>query len=104
MTDDHAGEDPCNCHDLERQVEATMARWFWRAAAAMVTVIVTVVIWAVRLEGKAEYNDRRIEEIRTEGSLPLNDLESKIEVLIFQMDGLTKDLKDTRAIITGSTR
>jgi len=88
--------------ELEASVNAAITRVALRVMAAIGLLAVSVIIWAVRLEGKTEQNSTRIEEVRREGSVPLQSLKSEIAVLQEAMRNLTAELQRTQSTIRGT--
>lgn len=88
--------------ELEASVNAAITRVALRVMAAIGLLAVSVIIWAVRLEGKTEQNSARIEEVRREGSQPVQDLKRDIAVLQEAMRSLTAELQRTQSTIRGT--
>lgn len=88
--------------ELDRHIQDALRKLAFRGMAAVAILAASVVIWAVRLEGKTESNMARIEEVRTEGSQPVQDLKRDIAVLQEAMRNLTSELQRTQAAIRGN--
>ncbi len=88
--------------ELDQHIQDALRRLAFRGLAAVAILAGTIVIWAVRLEGKSEQNQRRVEEVRAEGSIPLQDLKRDIAVLQEAMRNLTSELQRTQSAIRGN--
>jgi cbb3-type cytochrome oxidase subunit 3 len=87
--------------ELDRHIQDALRRLAFQGLAAVALMVIGVIVWAVRLEGKTEQNNARIEEVRREGSLPLQSLRTDIEVLKGEMRSLGDELRRTQTAIRG---
>jgi hypothetical protein len=87
--------------ELDRHIQDALRRLAFQGLAAVALMVIGVIVWAVRLEGKTEQNNVRIEEVRREGSLPLQSLRTDIEVLKGEMRSLGDELRRTQTAIRG---
>lgn len=95
--------------ELEASIRALILKYAFRGLALFGGAIVVSLIWVVRMEGKTEANwaahardSVRIEQNRTEGSLPLQSLKTEMAVLQEAMRNLTNELQRTQATIRGN--
>lgn len=88
--------------ELDERVQGAIQKLAYRVLAASIVMVISFTVWIVRLEGKTEQNMHRIEEVRSEGSQPVQDLKRDIAVLQEAMRNLTSELQRTQSAIRGN--
>lgn len=80
----------------ESELKGWLSRYLLSALAAWAVVVFSIIVWAVRLEATVDENTKRIEEVRTEGSLPLRNLRTELDSTRFVVGELLKELQRLR--------
>ena len=88
--------------ELDERVQGAIQKLAYRVLAGSLLLVISFTVWIVRLEGKTENNATRIEEVRSEGSQPVQDLKRDIAVLQEAMRNLTSELQRTQSAIRGN--
>lgn len=90
---------PRNTEELVtvKSLEGWLARMAvgWLAGAAVLAG--AILIWAGKLEAKVDAVSVRVEEVRREGSVPMQDLRSDIKLLTQRIDELSRQLEKADA-------
>jgi hypothetical protein len=81
----------------ERELKGWLAGYLWTALGVWGIAMVGVVVWAVRLEARVDQTSRRVEEVRMEGSLPLQALRRDLDSTRFVVQQLLAELRRERA-------
>lgn len=80
----------------EAELKGWLARYLVAFGGSALAVVFAAVVWAVRLEAKVETNRARIEDVRQEGSLPLQTLRRDLDSLRIEMRTLVAELRTAR--------
>lgn len=85
----------------ESELKGILARMFVGYVVTLVITLVGMGVWVGGMQAQLKANTGRIEEIRTEGSLPVQRLVTSIDVLTVRMDELSKQLDETKRALDG---
>jgi len=90
----------------EKRLGDVMSRWALKWVVGAIGSGVIIIVWALALAGRVtavEKSDTamatRMEEIRREGSLPVQQLKSDISNLTLQLQQVSEQLRETKALI-----
>jgi hypothetical protein len=99
-TDD--AEVPEHWHDnyiTRDELKGYLARQTIAAIFASLVVLGVITVWAVDTKSVVDYDHIRLEELRREGSLPVQQLKSDLATLALQMAQLTEHLDEVNATL-----
>ncbi len=85
----------------EEELKGWLARWLLGYGLGMLAGAFGLVVWAVRLEAKVDATSARVEEVRTEGSVPLQSLRRDLDSLRIEMRALAGELRVARERLRG---
>jgi len=94
--DDDVGV-PEHWHDnyiTREELKGIIARWAVGAVFSGLLVLGGIGIWAVRTGQQVDYDHIRMEEMRREGSLPVQQLKSDMAGLTLQLQQVSKQLAE----------
>lgn len=80
----------------QEELKGLAARWLVGWILGAVFTGACLLIWAVRLEAKVDAIAARVEEVRTEGSVPLQSLRRDLDSLRIEMRALAGELRSAR--------
>ena len=98
---------PEHWHDsyiTREELKGIIARWAIGAVFSCLLVLGGIGIWAVRTGQQVDYDHIRMEEMRREGSLPVQQLKSDISSLTIQLQQVSVQLKEINERIQKVTR
>jgi len=75
------------------ELKGIIARWALGAVFSGLLVLGGIGIWAVRTGQQVDYDHIRMEEMRREGSLPVQQLKADIVGLTLQLQQVSKQLE-----------
>lgn len=78
----------------EEQLKGWMAKWLLSYLFAAVGGAVAVIVWATNLGGEVRQNTARIEQVRVEGTVPVQRLRQDMDSLRFEIRLLRQELQD----------
>jgi hypothetical protein len=88
----------------EQDLKGWLARWLVAAAVVVGASLIASLMWGATVTARLESQASRIEEIRREGTQPMQELRRDLDRLALKMDNLTNELAETRAALTDATR
>ena len=84
----------------EDDLRGWLARWLISAAIVVASALVASLIWGATVSARLDAQANRIEEIRREGSQPVQTLQRDLDRVGLKIDNLTQELVETRGLLT----
>lgn len=93
---------PEHWHDqylTENGVRDIIARYVVGGVLTYLGVMILSAMWAMSLRADVTQNAKDLERVRVEGTVPVQQIRNDLTRISTQMEGLSAELKDTRAAL-----
>lgn len=78
----------------EEQLKGWMAKWMLRYLLGSLAGAAAIIIWATKIGAQVQSNTARIEQVRSEGTVPVQRLRQDMDSLRFEIRLLRQELQE----------